>query len=277
MDPLTWRSSLHLPDATVHIADVHQSLSNQDTWRATLPGHLYLLAGTSTDSAHRDRITAYAGITERHTSGRAWASLARWVRSIAALQLHTIGLVTLNDPRPDPDVLRVLECSVIRALSPRVQMLNTVTAAATATQALGEHAPIYAAYGDFLATALRRHVLGGRSNPLLTPAHSVRESAVRVILAADSALDTDDVLTRLQALGGPQYTGKTAGATLRRDLTIRETNGYAGPPRIRTTHLAGRCLYYPAHMPEYEAVHRYAARTSRRAAKAVRSAHTAAS
>lgn len=43
----------------------------------TLNGRLYLLAGTSSQPDHPDRITAYAGITEHHTSGRAWASLTR--------------------------------------------------------------------------------------------------------------------------------------------------------------------------------------------------------
>lgn len=256
----TWRSPIQVPHATIRIADVRAPLSNHDTWRTTLNGHLYLLAGTSTHPDHPDRITAYAGITERHTSGRAWASLTRWVRSIAAIRIDTIALVTLDNPHPDPDVLRVIECSVIRHLSPRIDMLNTVTAATTATRALGEQASGYATYGHNLARVLDRHVFHGRANPLLTPAHSLRESAIRVILAADRALDTHEVLDRLTALDGPTYTGKTAHATLRRDLTLRETHGHAGPPRVHTTHYARRCLYYPATLTQTIALERYVTR-----------------
>lgn len=259
--PLSWRSPIRTPHATIQIADVRTPLTNAETWRATLTGHVYLLAGTSTDANHPDRITGYVGISERHTSGRPWASLTRWVRSVAALHIRTIGLVTLDHPNPDPDVLRVIECSVIRLLSPRIDLLNTATSAITSTRALAEHAPGWAAYGHRLGTALQEHVLQGRTNRETFPAHTLHETAVRVVLAADSALDTAEVLARVQALGGPTYTGASPGATLRRDLTVRETQGHAGPPRVRTTHLAGRTLYFPAHLDETDALQRYTART----------------
>lgn len=266
-EPLTWRPGVHLPGVTIRIADVNRNLNAHESWRATLGGHMYLLIGTGTTPDTCERITGYVGITEAHTSGRPWASLTHWVRNAAALDLNAIALVTLHDQDPDPDVLRVLECAVVRRLNVSVFMLNTVTAAPTAARALGPAAHTHAAHGLFLATVLRRHLLHGSANPLLSPASTLRETAVRVVLAADRALDTGDVLTRVNALlGDATYAGLSVGSTIRRDLTVREAGHNAGQPRIRSTHVAGRCLYYPAQLPRDTAVARYLARHHRHAA-----------
>lgn len=255
-NPLAWRPAVQLPDATIQIADVATPLSAHDTWRASLGGHLYLLAGTGAEPGNRQRVTAYAGISETITSGRPWASLTHWTRNVAALDIDAIGLVTLRDI-PDPDALRVIECAVIRHLNPTVYMLNTVTAAPTPSRALGARAHIHAAYGELLGTVLRHHVLQGRANPLLTPASTLRETAIRVVLASDSALNTSEVIARINALGGDTYTGESIGATVRRDLSQREAGGNAGQPRVLTVHVNGRCLYYPAHLSRELCVTRY--------------------
>jgi hypothetical protein len=259
-DALNWRPDIHLPDASVRIADVARPLTAHESWRATLGGHIYLLVGTGPTPETHNRITGYVGITESQTSGRPWASLTHWVRNNAALRLDTVALVTLHTD-PGPDVLRVLESAVIRDLNPRIYLLNTVTSAPTAARALGAAAHTHAAAGQFLATVLRHHSLRGRANPLLSPASTLRETAVKVVLAADSALSTADVLERVSAvLGGRGFAGSTTGATARRDLTQREAGHNAGQPRVLTTHVAGRCLYYGAHLPRATAVARYLAR-----------------
>lgn len=263
-DALAWRPDLQLPDSTIRIADVTQALSARESWRATLDGHLYLLVGTGTTPDTRDRITGYAGITETDTSGRPWVSLTHWVRNTTALRLDTVALLTLHTD-PDPDVLRVLETAVIRHLNRTVFMVNTVTASPTSARALGAAAHNHAAHGQFLATVLRHHVLRGRANPLLSPASTLRETAIRVVLAADTALDTSEVLARVNTLrGGHGFTGNTTGATARRDLSLRETGH--GQPRVLTTHLNGRCLYYAAHLPRAIAVSRYLTRQHQQAA-----------
>ncbi|MBO3102574.1 hypothetical protein [Cellulomonas fengjieae] len=255
-NPLAWRPPVNLPDAQIRIADVAEPLSTHDSWRATLGGHLYLLAGTGTEPSSRDRVTGYAGISAAPTSGRPWASLTHWVRNAAALDIDTIALVTLRS-EPDPDALRVIECAVIRHLNRTTYMLNTVTAAPTPSRVLGDSADTYAAFGQLLAIVLRHHALRGRANPLLSPASTLRETAIRVVLASNSALDTTQVINRITALGGPAYTGNSIGATVRRDLTQREAGLNAGQPRVLSTHLKGRCLYYPNHVPRRTAVARY--------------------
>jgi len=255
-NPLAWRPTVHLPDATIQIADVTAPLSTHDTWRASLGGHLYLLAGTGTDPDNRHRITAYAGISEAITSGRPWASLTHWTRNAAALDVDTVALVSMRD-EPDPDALRVIECAVIRHLNPTVFMLNTVTAAPTPSRALGSRGRIQAAYGELLGTVLRHHVLRGRSNPLLSPASTLRETAIRVVLASDSALSTSEVIAQINTLGGHTYTGESVGATVRRDLTQRETGGNAGQPRVLSVHVNGRCLYYRTGLSRTLAISRY--------------------
>lgn len=255
-NPLAWRPTVHLPDATIRIADVTAPLGAHDTWRTSLGGHLYLLVGTGADPDTRHRITAYAGISEEIASGRPWASLTHWTRNAAALDTDTIALVTMHDT-PDPDVLRVIECAVIRHLNPTVYMLNTVTAAPTPSRALGSRGHIHAAYGELLGTVLRHHVLRGRANPLLSPASTLRETAIKVVLASQSALSTSEVIAQINTLGGGSYSGESIGATVRRDLSQRETGGTAGRPRVLTVHVHGRCLYYPAHLPRSLAVARY--------------------
>ncbi|WP_147794212.1 hypothetical protein [Cellulomonas sp. Y8] len=254
---LTWRSPIHIPHATIRIADVHAPLTKQETWRAALNGHLYLLAGTSTHPDRTDRIAGYVGISEHHTSGRAWASLTRWVRSISALDIKTIALVTLDSPHPDPDVLRVIECSVIRMLNPEIDLLNTVSAATTATQALGDRGAHWARYGHDLGTHLQQHAFSGRANRQPSPAHSLRETAIRVVLASQRALTADEIIHGVRALGGLTYSGTSPQATVRRDLTIRETHGHPGPPRVLTTRHAGRCLFFPASLTATTAVQNY--------------------
>lgn len=265
--PATWRPDVRLPGATIRIADVTGTLSAHARWKATLDAHIYLLLGTGTTPDTHTRVTGYLGITEAHTSGRPWVSLTRWVRNAAALDLDTIALVTFDDQEPDLDVLRVLEASMIRHLNRNTHLLNTVTAAPTSSQALGPAADTHAAHGLFLATVLRHHALRGRANPLLSPASTLRETAIRVVLAADRALDTADVLTRVNALlGDASYHGLSVGSTLRRDLTVREAGINAGQPRVRSVHVAGRCLYYPAHLPSAVAIERYLAHRQRHAA-----------
>lgn len=264
-NPLSWRPPLNLPDAQIRIADVSERLSTHDSWRATLDGHLYLLVGTGTEPSSRNRVTGYAGISEATRSGRPWASLTHWVRNAAALDIDTIALVTLRN-QADPDALRVIECAVIRYLNRTTFMLNTVTGAPTPGRSLGDAGDAYAAFGELLATVLRHHVLRGRANPLLTPASTLRETGIRVVLASDSALDTRMVIARIRALGGHTYSGESVGATVRRDLTQREAGHNAGQPRVLSTHLNGRCLYYPSHLPRHLAVARYLDRTSAHAA-----------
>ena len=261
-DALVWRPTVHLPDAEIRITE---PLSAHDHWSATLGGHIYLLAGTGTEAAHRTRVTGYLGISGDTASGRPWVSLTHWVRTAAALDVDTIALVTLH-AEPDPDVLRVLECTMIRQLNKTTYMLNTVTAAGTAARALGTTARLHAAYGELLGTVLRHHVLRGRANPLLSPASTLRETAVRVVLAADSALSPAEVIERGNALGGPTFTGNSRGNVARRDLTIREAGIHPGHPRVLSTHVHGRCLYYPSHVPHDVAVARYLDRTTARAA-----------
>jgi len=264
-NPLSWRPPVNLPDAQIRIADVTERLSTHDSWRATLGGHLYLLAGTGTEPSSRTRITGYAGISETTTSGRPWASLTHWVRNAAALDIDTIALVTLRS-QPNPDALRVIECAVIRDLNRTLYLLNRVSGAPTPSRALGDAADAYAAFGALLATVLRHHVLRGRANPLLTPASTLRETGIRVVLASDAALDTRMVIARIRALGGAVYSGESVGATVRRDLTQREAGHNAGQPRVLSTHLNGRCLYYPSHLPRQLAVTRYLDRASAHAA-----------
>ena len=253
---LAWRPTIRLPDAEIRIADVASPLSAHDRWRATLGGHIYFLAGTGTAPADHQRATGYLGITGDSTSGRPWVSLTHWVLTVAALDVDTIALTTLRT-EPDPDTLRVLECAIIRFLNKTTYMLNTVTAAGASSRALGPSAGLHASHGELLGTVLRHHALRGRANPLLSPASTLRETAVRVVLAADSALSTDDVIKRVDALGGPTYSGSSVGNTARRDLTVRETGNHPGHPRVLSTHVRGRCLYYPSHLPHDIAVARY--------------------
>lgn len=255
-DALAWRPTIHLPDAEIRIADVTAPLSVNDRWRATLGGHIYFLAGTGAAPDHRARVTGYLGITGDSASGRPWVSLTHWVRTVAALDVDTVALTTLRT-EPCPDTLRVLECAIIRLLNKTTYMLNTVTAAAASSRALGPRARLHAAHGELLGTVLRHHTLGGRANPVLSPASTLRETAVRVVLASDAALSTDDVIKRVDALGGPTYTGSSVGNTARRDLTVRETGNHPGHPRVLSTYVRGRCLYYPSHLPRDIAVARY--------------------
>jgi len=243
---LAWRPTVHLPDAEIRIADVTAPLSVNDRWRATLGAHIYFLAGTGAAPEHRERVTGYLGITGDSASGRPWVSLTHWVRTVAALDVDTIALTTLR-AEPDPDTLRVLECAIIRLLNKTTYMLNTVTVAGASSRALGPQARRHAAHGELLGTVLC-HALGGRANPVLSPASTLRETAVRVVLASDAALSTDDVIKRVHALGGPTYTGSSVGNTARRDLTVRKTGNHPGHPRVLSTHVRGRCLYYPSHL-----------------------------
>ena len=265
-DALAWRPTIHLPDAEIRIADVTAPLSVKDRWRATLGGHIYFLAGTGAALDHRERVTGYLGITRDSASGRPWVSLTHWVRTVAALDVDTIALTTLRTER-DPDTLRVLKCSMIGLLNKTTTyMLNTVTVAGASSRALGPKARRHAAHGELLGTVLCHHTLGGRANPVLSPASTLRETAVRVVLASDAALSTDDVIKRVHALGGPTYTGSSVGNTGRRDLTVRKTGNHPGHPRVLSTHVRGRCLYYPSHLPRDIAVACYLHRTGLTAA-----------
>ena len=261
---LAWRPTLHLPDADVRIADVVGPLTGHERWRATLDANLYLLAGTkpaTQNPEEHELLAGYLGISLAN-SGRPWDSLTNWVRYQRALDLQTISLVTLRrEHHQTADVLKVIEAATIRALNVTTFMINTVTGAPTPSKALGPVADQYAAYGEFLAVLLRHHAYAGRANPILAPASTRQETAVRVVLAAvETALDTEMVLARMAALHGGEalYAGSSTGNTCRRDLTVREV-GTAGRPRVLSTHVNGRAVFYSSSINKDVAIRAYLA------------------
>ena len=257
-EPLTWRPTCTLPGAEIRIADVHRPLTAEDSWRATLGAHLYVLAGH--DSANQ-RVAGYIGVSHSTTTNRPWDSLSRWTRTQGALNAETIALVRFTD-EPELDALFLLEARVIRGTTGSgIFTFNSTSSAPTATRALGAVGERVAMFGDLLERVLRFHAFGGASNDLLTPANTLRESAIRVVLSSKRALSTSDVLEGLERIG-VRYGGVTEGASCRRDLSHREL-GTAGEPRVRTTHVGTKAVYYPRAMSKSLAIARYVAAQSR--------------
>ena len=255
---LTWRPALNLPGAEIRIADVNRPLTAEDSWSTTLGAHLYVLAGRDTTD---QQVSGYIGISHALTTGRPWDSLTRWVRTQHALDAQTIALVRFTD-EPELDALRILEARIIRGTtSAGVYTYNSTSSAPTATRALGAAGERVAMFGDLLERVLRFHSFGGARNDLMTPANTLRESAVRVVLGSKAALDTAGVLEGLERIG-VRYGGVTQGASCRRDLQHREV-GTAGEPRIRTTHVGSKAVYYPRAMSKSLAIARYTAAQAR--------------
>jgi len=257
---ITWKPTIRLAGGLkLRIAELHGQLTAAQCRTTVLHGSLYAIAGYD-DAKHLH--AGYAGMSNALKPGRAWRSYTTWTRAISSFTAHRIALWNA-DPDIDDDTLKIVESRVIRSLSGRgLFMYNTQVSAREATLRLGERAAEAAELGDRLARTIATHAFAGQTNPLNTPAHTLRESAVRAVLSADRALDTTEVLDRLATIG-VRYTGQTPDHTIRRDLTQRELDT-AGEPRVTSGHRRGRTVYWPSSMAARTALARYDAAHARR-------------
>lgn len=256
--PIKWLTPIALDgDSELQIAELSGPLSVAQARRALLHGQIYAIGGF--DHA-RGLWAGYAGMSSAEAPGRAWDSYQHWTRGQPRFAPSRVALLT--GARIPDDELKVMEARVIRSLSARgLYMYNTQLSAREASRRLGGVGNDVAARGDQVASAVFRDVFRGLTNPLDTPAHSLRESAVRVILSADRALDTWEVISRLRRLGVPPG-GRTPDRTIRRDLTVRELDT-SGTPRVASGYARGRSIYWAQSIPAHVAIADYEARQCR--------------
>lgn len=236
----------------LQVAELHTPLTSSQAWRTIIHGQIYAIGGYDHE---RELWAGYVGMSSATAPGRAWDSYTRWTRAEQGFVPHCVALITEGNAVGD-DELRVIESRVIRELSGRgLYLYNTHASAKESSRRLGEGAFDIAAVGDHLAAVIAADVFNGATNPLTTPAHTLRESAVRVVLAADRALTTWEVIGRLRDMG-VRYGGTTPDRTVRRDLSVREIDT-AGIPRVMTGYRHGRCLYWSHRLPAEVALARY--------------------
>ena len=260
---ISWEVPVVLPRGLrLRVANLHGPLLGAQEWRPLLHGQIYTIGGYDHD---RRLWAGYAGISSASAPGRAWDSYSAWTRNEPAFTAQRVALITGGEDLDD-DELRLVESRVIRALSASgLYLYNTQVSAKEASQRLAERAVAVAALGDEVAVEIASQVFRGQTNPLTTPAHTLRESAVRVVLAADRALDSWEVLRRLRAMD-VFYRGLTPDHTVRRDLSVRETDT-AGAPRVHTANQEGRCLFWSHALPAEVALARYESVRARRRAR----------
>jgi hypothetical protein len=260
ISPVTWNADFALPRGLrLRVAELRGPLRGAAEWRPLIHGQIYTIGGYE----DRRRVWAgYAGISAAVSPGRAWDSYSAWTHNEPAFTPRRVALITGGESLLD-DELHLMESRVIRHLSGiGIYQFNTQVSAKEASHRLGARANDVAALGDHVATEIAAQVFRGNTNPLSTPAHTLRESAVRAVLSADRALDSWEVLRRLRAMG-VLYGGSTPDRTVRRDLSVRELDT-AGTPRVLSGYQDGRALFWSHALPTEVALARYAAVRARR-------------
>lgn len=209
--------------------------------RATaLPCALYFFGGHVDQGAY---LGGYLGQSKNLYRGRAAESLTRWVVDQGRIKPTGMVLVTPMTPYSDA-YQRVVEARAIMTLSARgLWLLNTNSAAPCAARTLSA---VEIANAERMAVeiadVIHEWVFHGATNRYPSPAANTREAAVRVVLNADRALDTAEVVNELHRTGVATE-GLTWAFTVRRDLRLREQNA-GGTPRVATAHHGGRRLYW---------------------------------
>lgn len=237
---------------------------------AALPGQLYVIGGR-VDDPSKGFFGGYVGQTADLESGaRPSSSFTNWV--VAQGRIFPSAMGVMHGPTAfRPDFLRFLEARVIADLSLRgLWLLNTHTGAARASSRLSRgEVKAGQALAQEIAQAMFTHVFAGLSNPWPSPCSNRREAAVRVVWQADRALNTEEVLARMTAAGFHHGGARTPAFSTRRDLRRRESvEGTRGTPRVFTTTVNGRVLYYRPGLSRSTAVAGYLAahRSGRRVA-----------
>jgi hypothetical protein len=137
-------------------------------------------------------------------------------------------------------------------------LLNTHTSAGLATADLTrEHVKHAQAVAAAIAEHIHAHIFNGNHNGHPSPASNNRETAVRIVLRADRALDTYEVMRAMRAIGITNH-GRTWQYSIRRDLCIREAESRGTPRVFSTTHRGQRRVYWnPATLSKNAAIRGY--------------------
>jgi hypothetical protein len=161
-----------------------------------------------------------------------------------------------HDRTYDPDQLRYIEARTIQNLSAlyNIATLNSQTAATLAGARLSRRQLFDAmTLADELTGHLHRDLYRGRENAAWAPAGNSREAAVRVIRAADRALDVSDLSQRLTAARW-HPDASTPGRSIRRDVTQRLDRGR---PHIHVAWHRGQRLWFHPGLTKHQAISRY--------------------
>jgi hypothetical protein len=238
------------PDAPVEVTLTDGSLARvyprvpvtvDDRRSAALQAAIYFFGG------HVDHVGGYLGgylgQSQNLYGGRAAESLTRWV--LDQRRIRPTGMVLIAPARPYRDgYQRVIEAAAIMTLSARgLHLLNSQSAAPCAARTLSTRERTAAqAVAVQIADVIHEHVFHCATNAYPSPTGNTREAAVRVVLHAARALDTDEVVNELRRTGVAS-TGATWSFTVRRDLHLREKHA-GGTPRVATAQHRGRRLYW---------------------------------
>lgn len=212
--------------------------------RQALAGsQLYCFAGPLADAPND--IAAYAGMSSTLRSLRAADSYQHWVEAQQALRDPRAAIVNRDRPT-HPDLLRFVEARVIQSLGSGpglIAMLNTHSSAQTCAARLNRKQVLAGQdLAEDLADLLWDRLLDWHVNEWPAPASNTREQSIRIIRRAGRALDTDEIVQALRAIGHPSR-GLTLDRSVRRDLLEREPS--RGRPRILSTwHLRRRRQIY---------------------------------
>ena len=254
--PLIPNRQLHLPDGAVLTITRTVPASAADRRAAVRGSQLYLIAGwLDRPGGH---LAGYLGKSSVLHGTRAARSYLRWVRDQARIHPFALALVHRETPYL-PDALSFTESRCVQLLSApgNYAMLNTHSSANIAANRL-QRPDIIASQtlADTLITHIERHVYLDQHNPpdVYLYASNMREAAARIVLTSPRALDTFEVVQRLNAAGHTS-TAQRPDYCTRRDLNQRETS--RGTPRIFSTTRRGRRLFWGPHLPKREALALY--------------------
>ncbi|MBB2988116.1 hypothetical protein [Terracoccus luteus] len=236
-------ATLTLPDGSSLTINDHVPTTPTDRRDAALHAQLYFYGG------HIDTPTGplggYLGESGHLDGPRAASSLSRWV--INQRRITPTGMALLTSPHPaytTSAFRKLVEARTLMNLSARnLWLLNTHTNAGLATAHLTRaHVKHAHAIATTLADHIHTEIFNSHHNGHPSPAANNREHAVRVVLHADRALDTYEVMRALRA-AGITTNARTWTFTIRRDLVRREAETRSIPRVFSTTH-RGRRLYW---------------------------------
>jgi hypothetical protein len=156
-------------------------------------------------------------------------------------------MAIVNRDRPTrPDLLRFVEARIIQALGSGpglIAMLNTHSSAQTCAARLDRPQVLSGQdLGEEVSDLLWDRLLDYYVNDWPVPASNTREQSIRIVMRAGRAVDTDEIVQALRAIGHPSR-GLTLERSVRRDLLEREPS--RGRPRILSAwHLRRRRQIY---------------------------------
>lgn len=249
-------ATILLTDGSTLTISASVPLSAAERRQAALGALLYCFAGRIDQPS--GPLGAYLGQSHDLDGPRAATSLSRWVITQRRIIPAGMAILRRDDPYED-DYRRYVEARTIMRISAAgIWLLNTHTSAGLASarlsrsqvrdgQDLAEH----------VADAILIHLFAGQTNPHPSPASNTREAAVRVVLHANRALDTYEIMRALRASGLRSTQGRTWDFSLRRDLNIREKETRGTPRVVSCWHRNRRLFWDPIRLTKRQALRGY--------------------